>query len=102
MALLMVISLVVLILINWIPFALNKKFNARYWVSGIVITVIGPTIGYVAIRIFFHLITNDEQQAYDAYFTGFGLGLLIITLSGIIYILAGIVSTIKKNRHVSQ
>ncbi|SDN25931.1 hypothetical protein SAMN04488137_3801 [Fictibacillus solisalsi] len=101
MALLMVISLAVFILINWIPYALNKKFNARYWVSGIVITVIGPTIGYVAIRIFFHLITNDEQQAYDAYFTGFGLGLLL-TLSGIIYILAAIVSTIKKNRHVSR
>ncbi|MDN4525079.1 hypothetical protein [Fictibacillus fluitans] len=101
MALLMVISLTVLLFINWIPYALQKKFKVRYWVSGIVITLIGPTIGYVAIKIFFHLVANVEKQAYDAYFAGFGLGLLF-TLSGIVYILASIFSTIVKNRRVSQ
>jgi hypothetical protein len=84
-----------LFVFNYFPYTLREKYRVPYWVSGIIICLLGPL---VAMGVGSYLGGEAHREGSD----GFGAGLagaiiaLVLITNGALYIIGSMVSGIER------
>lgn len=103
-ALFWLVLLFSLVVLNILPYTFKEKFNMPYWLSGILICLIGPLIASITGSVFI-------KMAHSAGSDGFGAGMaaaligIVLVANGILYIIGGVIASVGnyvKQRKVNQ
>lgn len=88
------VLLLSLVVLNALAISLNKRNKMPFWLSGIIIGILGPVIAFISGSIFVNL---DHSSGGTGEGAGFGAAFigLIIVANGIIYLIIGIATKIK-------
>lgn len=90
------VLLLSLVILNYLAISLNKRNKMPFWLSGIIIGILGPVIAFISGSIFVNLEHNSGGTGEGAGFGAAFIGLIIVA-NGIIYLVIGIVSKIKNS-----
>lgn len=98
------VLILALLVLNFAAINFNQRNKMPFWLSGIIIGVLGPIIAFISGSIFVNLDHNSGGTGEGAGFGAAFIGLVIVA-NGIIYLIIGIAAKIKSflaQRNINQ